>query len=519
MTGIAQTIDRSLAAARPTWGRPAIWLGSIALFVLGYVDAVRQLAADDSVWFLQVAARVAHGDVLYRDVFFGAAPLSVYLTAPFLLIFGTQFAVVRALVALAYVANVLLVVSIARRLSIGRRPLLALAVIVWGAPAVTGLYQPLATVLLLVSMRAAVEWVCSRREVLLVAAAVAAGLSASSKQNVGGWGLVALLGVVAVGSHSRRLRLAAAVVGGFVAALAVMFLAVAAQGAAHPFYDFAIAKRSYLEHPAPYHRALGDFLHLLANPLADPSTLYWTVIVLFPIPVGLAVAAAWRLAPARERAEALVVLAYTFAFLAGLEPMADALHVQLAAPGILVGAAYSLDRLVPRLRRAHVRVARAALALWLAPGVVALFVLPLVWLGTGARKASNLPHFRGVLVTPAFEAASRSDARALATAAAGSPVFIVRDGASLYYLLAGIRDPTPYDYPSAVITTPLRQRALIAKIRAGAVEKVCIGPIASDSFRSGPLVRYVRSRLTRGADVGACTLYSRAGSPSRSPRR
>src|SRR5687768_11608301 len=48
---------------------------AILLTCLLLALAPRINAADES-WFLQVAYRLATGDVLYRDVFYGATPLS-----------------------------------------------------------------------------------------------------------------------------------------------------------------------------------------------------------------------------------------------------------------------------------------------------------------------------------------------------------------------------------------------------------------------------------------------------------
>ena len=50
-----------------------------ALTLVGALYSFSGVNTRDEAWFLQVVARVADGDVLYGDVFFGSTPLSVWL--------------------------------------------------------------------------------------------------------------------------------------------------------------------------------------------------------------------------------------------------------------------------------------------------------------------------------------------------------------------------------------------------------------------------------------------------------
>ena len=49
----------------------------------------------DEVWMTQVLRRVLEGETLYRDIFFGVPPLSVYATAAIGKLFGAELIVVR----------------------------------------------------------------------------------------------------------------------------------------------------------------------------------------------------------------------------------------------------------------------------------------------------------------------------------------------------------------------------------------------------------------------------------------
>ena len=51
----------------------------------------------DSNWFLYLVDRVAHGDSLYLDRFYGVTPLAVWAGLPGVLLIGAQAAVVKGL--------------------------------------------------------------------------------------------------------------------------------------------------------------------------------------------------------------------------------------------------------------------------------------------------------------------------------------------------------------------------------------------------------------------------------------
>ncbi|MCI0500402.1 MAG: glycosyltransferase family 39 protein, partial [Epsilonproteobacteria bacterium] len=56
-----------------------------------FLTTHKVLLADDHVWPMQVAARIAKGDVLYRDIWWAYPPLPVYLLSFFYRLFGANF--------------------------------------------------------------------------------------------------------------------------------------------------------------------------------------------------------------------------------------------------------------------------------------------------------------------------------------------------------------------------------------------------------------------------------------------
>ena len=81
----------------------------IALLTLGFCySCLSGFYPGDEAWFLQVVHRMGKGEVLYRDIFFGVTPLSVYITQAFTLLFGYEILAVKAVNALSFALTILL---------------------------------------------------------------------------------------------------------------------------------------------------------------------------------------------------------------------------------------------------------------------------------------------------------------------------------------------------------------------------------------------------------------------------
>ena len=67
-------------------------------FALGLGFSLRLLNPADESWFVQVIARMRAGDVLYRDIAFGAGPLPAYATAGLTYLTGVDVLAVKLVV-------------------------------------------------------------------------------------------------------------------------------------------------------------------------------------------------------------------------------------------------------------------------------------------------------------------------------------------------------------------------------------------------------------------------------------
>jgi 4-amino-4-deoxy-L-arabinose transferase-like glycosyltransferase len=525
---------------------------AIALLLFAILFAVTLsygIGTGDDAWSLLVSERVGSGDVLYRDVWFGATPLPVWIGVAATKLLGTELVVLKGLVVICLTVTALLSARIAGQLGVGRtgRVLVAAASIAYANYSSAGLYTPLAYVLLLASMSAVLAW-RGRLErgsepggdaSLLVIAGVAAGLSAASKQNVGLLAIAATVLSVALLSPPRTIALrsrvaeVAVVVGAATVAAVIPLIPVAIQGALGDLVTFGFQKGTYVKHASiPYSRGFDAMVDLAGRPFSQPGMLARYVAYFIP-PLAILglLAIAWRNAAKLAATVALFV----GAAVAAIFPLANYGHVSAAVPICAVAIAWSMKELTARLsestRRTGFVVASAFVGLAAAASLVGH---PVKALHAGDVPA-DLRHFHGPLVSSGFSDHATDLATELREADGGqNTTFLLMRGAPFYYLLSGLSDPTRFDYPLVTTFGASGQDEVIEAIRRGAVRHVCVSSFAPN-LRSGAeggepstrvrrgarpdrLAQYVRTRMERVRTLGSahvsfahCTLYRRRG--------
>ena len=399
-------------------GRLRLWIaGGLGLFVWGlYTSLTAGVNPLDEAWFLQVANRITHGDVLYRDVFFGATPLSVYLTLPFVAFFGVEILAVKLLAVIGFVLAVLLCCRIAGQLGLPRRSLLLLvpALLVFAPPPATALYQPLANLFLIGCFSAALDLSAVKAgrskpisKPALVSAGASAGLAFASKQDIGLYVLAALL--LAVGAACYRKQFdrpalwasIAAVLAAFVCAALLAVLPIWLSGGAEKFLEYGFTNKG------TYLRLAGvsylDGLTQLASALAGPLSLDAVrelipqlAYLLPPITLG-ALAAAW-LAFRRERDRIATICCFAGAAVLGMFPRADLIHVTFGIPAVLIGLVYAWQQFRAMLPNVFGRMVQSGIVLVLGLWLLSSGVDPLARAAHGELAVSTLPHFGGILL-------------------------------------------------------------------------------------------------------------------------
>lgn len=473
------------------------------------------LETHDESWFLQVTARVGGGESLYRDVWYGTTPLPVYVNLPFVWLFGAQSFWLKVLVAGCFAASLFLLVRIGRRIGATNLELAAAGAVllVLALPVRVALYQPLAAVLLLGCLAAALAWCDSGSTRPLALAGVLAGLCFASKQNVGVYAAGALLVAVLLAGTGGRIRSTLVAAGSFAGAVALTLVPVAATGGLTRLWEDGFANR-------------GDFLQRAVIGYRQGFRLQWDAIsqpaggltgtatsavrayellayILVPV-VLVALAAAWYRCRGADRTKVAVVFAFTLAAAVSIFPRADISHVSFVVGIAVVGALYAARMLVSEK---HLRIAAVVLLVLFVPAALARGLGPVVQLAQGTTELSDLPHTQGVAVEPEVEA--RLAATADALAAEPGPVFLATSEAGILYLVSGVENVTPFDYPLATAFGSDGEAKLAADIEAGRFAAVCMNLSADTDLLPKQLAAAIEDSLVPGEDLGACRMYRR----------
>jgi hypothetical protein len=506
------------------------------LFTFGlYTSITSGMITNDESWFLQVAHRVASGEVLYRDVFFGVTPLSAYLTAGLVRLFGVEILVVRGLMAACWAATALLTIRVARQLQLGLaiQVLLVMALLAlvpsW-LPGVGSPYTPLAYVFLLSTLSAVLSWRehvhsgldrssgKSTRSILFAGAW--AGLAFASKQSIGLLAAVALwVAVLAAlrefGFTARHLVSAGLASWSVLLVVALLPLVpVLASGGAEKFLEYSLLNRlAYIRAASiSYVDGLQEMVRLLLHPKMPRDILYgyWYLQFLLPLAAFTTLTLSWLRSSRPDRILTGILIIFSTAAFAGAFPRADLPHVAPTVPLLLLALAWSSGRLLaPGSRQARVAAFGLA-AILLGVGAIALFVRPLRWIAQGSHTVSTIPHLRGILVAPESIAWLAGDSQALQRIAGDQSVFFLTPSASLLYLAFGRVNPTPYDYPLTTAFGFHGQDKVIEAIKGGEIPWVCLTPLRPDPLAPAKLEGFVEDRMHPVENLGLCRLYQAA---------
>jgi 4-amino-4-deoxy-L-arabinose transferase-like glycosyltransferase len=499
----------------------ALALAGALYFILFLEAACQPFEIGDETWTLQVLQRISTGDVLYRDVFFGATPLSVWVSTAATRVFGVEILVLRTLRVLLFVATILLCGEASHRVSGRTGPALfaMLGVVSLSVRTPEGLYSTLSVFFLLLCFRATWEWLSSPNAWLLAAAGGAAGLAFVSKQNVGiaAYAAAAVAAASVESADSTRARRLGSLTAAFAVPVVLAFLPVWLSGGLAGLLDYGfLGKGAYLrvggvsplEGLRPWREPFEGGRPAGALILASAGSIrYWVI----PLTLGALV---WfwtrtRSGPRREREHLLAVSAFSVAAVVIVFPRFDPTHLGHALPLLAVGLAFVWSRTGMRAGRPI----GWALTLVLGAFFLARYgrsVGPaLSGLSTGSWSLSTLPHFRGVAVPGVDETRLRDDGRRLAASADKGQLLILTTYPSVLYLVSGVRNPTPFDYPLVTAFGLSGSTRVLAALESGAIGSVCFAPAATESQRPQGLEQFVQTRMSRVSDLGPCTLYRR----------
>jgi hypothetical protein len=506
------TISQAPAAVGIRQGVRTLTLGAVfaAMFVLGLAFSLRLLNPWES-WFLQVVARMRAGDVLYRDISYGAGPLPAYLTEGVTYVVGVDIAAVKLVVVVAFAATATMAWLIAEQLEIGLGGrLLVLGGLAYFAPPLQQPpYAPLATTFLLAALLAALvsrhAETARERAIAGLGGGGACALAFGSKQNVGLYALAAFVFVCAIERHLRTALWAA---GSFVAVACCLLVPVWLTGGFAGYVDYGFTgKEAYIHAPNVFVAALRGVVQAVGDirSLAGADAAFWAVGFFLPaLAVGGLVAlvyAGWS----RRRPDALPIVAFAAAGSATLYPRLDPTHVAFAAPALVLLLAYALHIWRSRVHR----FVWMAIAAWVGIAFLLIATLPLRLARSPDANLSPLPHLRGAFVQRDDVSLWRREAARLVSAAQGDSdgLFLLVPDAGFRYLMTGLKNPTAFDFPFVTTFGRDGEQRVVDALASGRILRVCLADDWS-GLEPKVLVRYVRGVMRRGAQLGPCTMYA-----------
>ena len=511
--------------------------GLVLLGLYVFLDVVNGIDMWDECWFLQVVHRVTSGDVLYRDVFFGATPLPVYLTALFTSLFGSEVLVLKTVMALIYISIVFVSGRILCQVSStkGFPIFFAVALLALSPPWMNGVpYSPLANLFFLVCFSAALSWmgneirtdkavsgrsIVRRSTIALAIGGIAAGLSFASKQNIGFYALIALLFAVIIGLWGKRkiwgklLVAIAVVLVSFCLMSAVSLLPVGLSGGWVKFLDYGFMNRpTYLQFAGiSYFEGIKILKYLVSstNSIEGLIILFTYTLFLWPFLVlaALLITLTWK--PGEKRLTAVMAIFVAIGFL-GVFPRADLPHLAYAVPELLICLIYCWRRLKPSQVNWWVKAIQGVVVLWIGIGMILMFTLSIAKIKSPRYVVSTLPHFRNVLIEDRLINEIKISASALSEAARrGEQPFLISPRAGLFYLVSGTKNPTPFDYPLVTAFGRNGEADVISGIARGSLSSIWVDPqiSAMPGLRPIQLLVYLGTHMKPGEKMGIFIPY------------
>ncbi|HSX38098.1 MAG TPA: hypothetical protein VLE95_04625, partial [Chlamydiales bacterium] len=448
----------------PLVTKEVYWLKIAFTLFLGTAYALfQEIHTDDETWFFQVISRFLAGESLYKDIFLGVGPLSVYCTAFVCLLFGQELFIARLVLVSYFTIGVFLMLQILTELKLDRYRtfLFVLTCFIlahpqsnWGFSA----YNPLSKVLFLAVFWMTLKWSASLEKTWLLKASCFSALCFTAKQNVGA--IAALCVSLEIFAKRRghwllcfqELCLHAAI---FSATAAIIFFPVIISGGIAPFFDYGVINKfRYL--------ALRDNNYFLDF---KDFSLYSLLIYATPF----ALIFGWLFFSFQKRERNQYSTRSLFIFLCGsalaLFPRPDNMQKIAFVPFALLGTLYfysALGSLIPFWIK---KSAKYVLTFFFSCYILNSLEGPCHRWIQGHCVSSKIPKFRWIVMDRACHRHWRRMQKEFSFP--HGPLFFLSTHAGFYYLLFDLQNPTPFDIPFHPALGSKGEQELIRAIQEG----------------------------------------------------
>ena len=512
---------------RLEWICTTLVLAFAAWYWLQYFNRATNLLDEGST--AAQALRIVNGELIYRDFFTVVTPGSYYTVAWLFEIFGATLMVLRWTALVTGLGILLITLTIARRVMVWPFAAAAgLLTTVWGWFLVTpNFYSLEAALLSLIALACYVYGAPSYAKASegrpasrwMLAAGVAAGLTAMVKQNVGAYTAAGILITIWASrlfddapGWRGRMKMSVQFIAGISIVVLPTLLWLIAKGAGAYLYESWVYY-PLVKYTERFARPFPDFFPLAEN---DPFDLWTKMVIYLPVwvypfaVIAIAVLARkyWRDRDASAQVEGHALLAITAVGVLTLLqawPRADVPHILFGLQPTFILFAYLLFCVWRALLRqgfggqARTFVASIALIVTMTPA------LTLLWKGykrtdweyqnyiVAVRTDRAKGIFTGGLEAQRIDVVTKYIAEHTAP---DDPVFVV-PWASGFYFLANRSNPTRTDF--MLFEDSEAYPCLLSRLDARAPKYVIYGytwDVDEKHFRdyAAPIDRYIRSR-------------------------
>ena len=409
--------------------------GAVAFLLSLFFCVFQEVNTDDETWFLQVVNRVLSGDTLYRDVFFGATPLSVYISAFFAKILGSELLVMRGVLALYFVISILISCAILKELHV-KNPysfLFFLSFFIFAhfqaAFGYSG-YNALSKLFFLPCLYFSLRWLKRLSHRHLALAAGFAGLCFCSKQNVGALAFLCILSVLLV---TKKARVKQLMVVCFSSLSVIVFCLFPTwiQGGWDAFIDYGFLNKK-------------NYIHLETDGyfvVPHPWNHYSVLILVAPFLLLLLLFLYKRTKNVDLHSKILWI--FLIGSIVNLYPRPTNDQKMICIPFFLITIVYLYDR-IPIKWKSQIKI---ALCCWFGIALIFLVKKPLIPFLQKEHSLSVVPHFRGIAMETNCHLHWANMKKQFSAEFDGNNFFFLSTHAGFYYLLFDLHNPTPFDYP------------------------------------------------------------------------
>ncbi|MEO0130718.1 MAG: hypothetical protein ABIK76_03400, partial [candidate division WOR-3 bacterium] len=349
-----------------------------------------------------------------------------------------------------------------------------------------------------------------------------AGLGFASKQNIGGYTLLAIFFIMTSGylfyqnkKVPLKLRDFMWPVLSFILVTIITIIPIWLTGGWAKFIEYGfVNKKTYIQLAGipltdgiiRFFKDVKDFIFHIR--IDKALQLMQGSIFLLPLMVGIGCVVGVLKTTHFKRQSLLINALFMGVGFVGIFPRADYSHLIYAVPTLLIGTIWIIREIweswqKPRKQKKVISYSVLTIGIFC---VLLKLCIPVLLLIQERLVISSLPHFRGPFISRQFQIQTLREMENLKAIGQHYTIFLLTPHAGFYYVLTDINNLTPFDFPLATSFGLNGEGEVIKAIKERSIEAVCW---KAWQWRLSPtkIEAFIKQDLTPVSDLKACTLY------------